>query len=106
MSSFALRRIRLPALFGIAFAASALGAGQAQESRTFVVPLMTGYGVEECLDTGSECGATVADAWCRAYGEGVAVEFGRYEVDKSGASSAPWPAPRRYYVNCSVTEFH
>jgi len=89
MSSFALRRIRLPALFGIAFAASALGAGQAQESRTFVVPLMTGYGVEECLDTGSECGATVADAWCRAYGEGSQSS----SVDTK--STSPAPQPRR-----------
>jgi hypothetical protein len=103
MSSSFLWRIRLPAVFGLALAVVGMSQGQAQESRTFVIPATTG-GVDECLDDGGECGASVANAWCNAYGEGVAVEFGRYGVDKSGASNASWPAPKRYYVDCSMTE--
>jgi len=76
---------------------------QAQESRTFVIPATTGYGVDECLDDSGECGAAVANAWCNTYGQGVALEFGRYEVDKSSAPNASWPAPMRYYVDCSVS---
>jgi hypothetical protein len=103
MSCSVLRRIRLPALFGIALGVAGMSEGHAQESRTFVVPA-TGYGVEECLDASSNCGVTVANALCNAYGQGVALEFGPYEGDKSKASSASWPAPKRYYVDCSVTE--
>jgi hypothetical protein len=104
MSSSALRRIRLPALFGIALAVVGISQGQAQESRMFVIPAATGYGVEECLDASGGCGEAVANAWCNAYGQGVAVEFGRYGADKSSASDASWPAPKRYYVDCSAPE--
>jgi hypothetical protein len=104
MSCFVLRRIRLPALFGITLAFVGVSEGQAQESRTFVVPAETGYGVEECLDAGGDCGPTVANALCNAYGQGVALEVGPYGVDKSKASNGSWPAPKRYYVDCSVTE--
>jgi len=103
MSSSGLRRIRLPALFGIALGVAGMSEGQAQDSRTFVIPATTGYGVEECLDDSGECGAAVANAWCDTYGQGVALEFGRYEADKSSASNASWPAPVRYYVDCSVS---
>ena len=41
MSSSALRRIRLPALFGIALAVVGISQGQAQESRMFVIPAAT-----------------------------------------------------------------
>ena len=104
MSCSVLRRIRRPALFGIALGVVGVSEGQAQESRTFVVPATAGYGVEECLDASGECGEMVANAWCNAYGQGVALEFGRYGVDKSNASNASLPSPKRYYVDCSVTE--
>jgi hypothetical protein len=102
MSSSVLRRIRLPALFGIALGVAGVSEGQAQDSRTIVIPATTGYGVDDCLDDSGECGAAVADAWCNTYGQGVALEFGRYEVDKSSAPNASWPAPVRYYVDCSA----
>lgn len=104
MSCSGLRRILLPALFGIALAVVGVSEGQAQETRTIVVPAETGYGVEECLDAGGDCGPTVANALCNAYGQGVALEFGQYGVDKSKPSNASWPAPKRYYVDCSATE--
>ena len=78
MSSSVLRRIRLPALFGIALGVASMSEGRAQESRTFVIPATTGYGVDERLDDSGECGAAVANAWCNTYGQGVALEFGLY----------------------------
>ena len=102
MSSSVLRRIRLRALFGIALGVAGVSEGQAQESRTFVIPATTGYGVDDCLGDSGECGAAVADAWCSTYGQGVALEFGRYEADKSSAPDTSWPAPKRYYVDCSA----
>ncbi len=100
MSLSALKRIRLPALFAIGLGVVDMGEGQALESRTFLVSASAGYGVEECLDDGGECGRMVADAWCNAHGQGVALEFGRSEVSANGA----WPAPKRYYVDCSANE--
>src|SRR5665811_2155821 len=88
MHSFAFRRTLRPALFAVALAVVGAGA-QAQEPRMFVVPAAAGYGVDECLDGGDECGRMVANAWCNAYGQGVALEFGRYEGESS-ASNPPW----------------
>jgi hypothetical protein len=104
MSCSVLRRIWLSVVFATTFGVAGVSEGHAQESRTFLIPATTGYGVDECLDASGECGVTVANALCNAYGEGVALEFGRYGVDKSKASNASWPAPKRYYVDCSVTE--
>lgn len=43
---------------------------------TFVIPRDEGYGVAECLKTGSACAATIADAWCAAMGRGRSISFG------------------------------
>ena len=104
MSCSVLRRIWLSVIFATTLGVAGASEGHAQKSRTFLIPATTGYGVDECLDASGECGVTVANALCNAYGEGVALEFGRYGVDKSGASNASWPAPKRCYVDCSVTE--
>ena len=104
LSSSVLRRIWLSVVFATTLGVLGVSEGHAQESRTFLIPATTGYGVDECLDASGECGVTVANAFAMPTGEGVALEFGRYGVDKSGASNASWPAPKRYYVDCSVTE--
>jgi hypothetical protein len=44
---------------------------------TFFVAANDGYGVAECLTSGSECGQVVADAWCEAQGYTRASSFGR-----------------------------
>jgi hypothetical protein len=44
---------------------------------TFIVPAADGYGVAECLVSGSACGQTVADTWCEAQGYAHAVSFRR-----------------------------
>jgi hypothetical protein len=49
---------------------------------TFLIPASNGYGVAECLDSGSECGQVVADAWCEAQGYAHASSFGRTEPDE------------------------
>ncbi len=41
------------------------GAG---EGHTLIIPPNDGYGFEECLTPGSQCGLVVADAWCKAHG--------------------------------------
>jgi hypothetical protein len=53
-----------------------VGRGQAGEGHTFIIAAADGYGVEDCLAEGSECGRVVADAWCEAHGHGAAIAFG------------------------------
>jgi hypothetical protein len=57
--------------FGLSQAASA-GQGHA-----FTIAANDGYGLQECLGEGGECGRAVADAWCAAEGRGAALSFGR-----------------------------
>ena len=61
--------------FGLSQAASA---GQAH---VFTIAANDGYGLQECLEEGGECGRVVADAWCAAEGRGPALAFGRANAD-------------------------
>ena len=81
----------------VAFVFATGGAPYAKESDTFVIAAASGYGVEDCLDEGGECGHVVADAWCEAHGRGEALKFGRAEGDR-GAS--PPPELRPYFITC------
>jgi hypothetical protein len=67
---------------------------RAEESRTLIIPPNDGYGFEECLKAGSECGLVVADAWCKAHGFGASKSFG---PETEGASDA---APGSVFVTC------
>ncbi len=65
----------------------------AQAPSTYQIAAASGYGVEECLAEGGECGRAVADAWCAANGRGAALEFGRATLPPR-ADQAP------YFVTC------
>ena len=67
---------------------------RADGSRTLIIPSNDGYGFEECLKTGSECGLIVADAWCKAHGLGAPKSFG---PETEGAADS---APVSYHVIC------
>jgi len=41
---------------------------EAIEGHTLIIPPNDGYGFEQCLTPGSQCGLILADAWCKAYG--------------------------------------
>lgn len=69
----ALRLALLPAL---AAGSLALPSAPAPAQETFLVPKDDGYGVAECMNAGSACARTVADAWCAAMGRGPSVSFG------------------------------
>lgn len=81
----------------LAFAAvCALGFGLSQtaaagQARAFTIAANDGYGLQDCLGEGGECGRAVADAWCAAEGRGAALSFGR----ASAAASEP-----AYVVTC------
>ncbi len=58
----------------------------ADEGQTLIIPPNDGYGFEECLTPGSQCGLVVADAWCRAHGFAGSREF---HLEPDGAEGIP-----------------
>jgi hypothetical protein len=58
----------------------------ADEGRTLIIPPNDGYGFEECLTPGSQCGLVVADAWCKAHGFASSQGF---RPETSGTAGVP-----------------
>ena len=73
-----------PRLVSLMLAASQIGPGQAAAGHAFIISAAEGYGVQDCLGEGGDCGRVVADAWCEAHGHSAAISFGRAE-DVTGA---------------------
>jgi hypothetical protein len=74
----------------------------AAESRTLIIPPNDGYGFEECLKPGSQCGLVVADAWCKAHGFAGSNGFGPADeaagtMDEASRSSIE---PGSFHVTC------
>ena len=74
----------------------------AVESRTLIIPPNDGYGFEECLKPGSQCGLVVADAWCKAHGFAGSNGFGPADetaatTDEASRSSME---PGSFHVTC------
>lgn len=93
MSFGARNRLALLAPVAFVFVLAAENAPTAHEDSTFVIAAAQGYGVEDCLAEGGECGHAVADAWCAAEGHGAARKFGR--SDSSGPADA-----RPFFITC------
>jgi hypothetical protein len=75
----------IPAMLAAAFALPSI---PAPAHETFLIPQDEGYGVAECLNTGSACARTVADAWCTAMGRGPSLSFGRIENETAVIETA------------------
>jgi len=69
----------------------------------FIVPTGDGYGVAECLTSGSECGQLVADAWCAGQGYTLAVGFGHAAREDLTGSVAKASATRSLDEPVAVT---
>ncbi|HMF07474.1 MAG TPA: hypothetical protein VKE72_10755 [Methylocella sp.] len=57
---------------------------RSEEGHTLIIPANDGYGFEECLTPGSQCGLVVADAWCKAHGFGGSRGFRPETADTAG----------------------
>ncbi len=94
----------LSLLVGLLLCAGRIDGGQAGETHSFLIAANDGYGVEDCLGEGGECGRVVADAWCEAHGHGAAVAFGRANPDDvTGAikvAATPAKGGEPYIVTC------
>ena len=97
-----LFRLVLILLGGILAAFALKMPARADESRTLIIPPNDGYGFEECLTPGSQCGLVVADAWCKAHGFGGSNGFGPADeaagtMDEASRSSME---PGSFHVTC------
>ncbi len=90
---------RLGFIFPLTLVVFGVTKSHANEANTFTIAAASGYGVEDCLGEGGECGRVVADAWCEAHGRGAALKFGR-SSDDAGAMSNGSPGPRPYFITC------
>jgi hypothetical protein len=91
----------LPFSVALALGIAAVNRGQAAESNTFIIAATDGYGVEDCLAEGGECGHVVADAWCEAHGHGAALSFGLAEdITNAIPAGAAGKMGAPYIVKC------
>lgn len=68
---------------------------------TFIVPANDGYGIGECVSSGSSCAKVVADAWCEAQGFARSASFGMADpADVTGSVAAP-SASRPISITCA-----
>lgn len=65
---------------------------------TFVIPANDGYGIADCVESGSSCGKVVADAWCEAQGFRRSASIGPADVETTGSIE---PGRRRISVTCA-----
>lgn len=65
---------------------------------TFVIPVNDGYGIHDCVESGSPCGKVVADAWCEAQGFRRSASIGPADIETTGSIE---PARRRIAVTCA-----
>jgi ssDNA-binding replication factor A large subunit len=96
MTILTFHRCALLAPLVAVLAVASACAAYARETDTFMISAASGYGVEDCLAEGGECGHVVADAWCEAHGRGAALKFGRSDADLTDTPAALRP----YFITC------
>ena len=75
------------------------GSARAADSHDYEIAANDGYGLEDCLAAGSDCGQVVADAWCEAHGHGHALAYGL----RSAITGRPTPVSavdEPYVIKC------
>lgn len=79
--------------------ASVTGPARAQASHDYEIAANDGYGLEDCLAGGAECGRVVADAWCEAHGHGHALAYGLSSA-MTGLATHVSTADEAYVIKC------
>ncbi len=96
-----MRKVSLALL---AVAGIALAAPADAETRIFLLDVSSGYGVDDCLASGDQCGRAAATAICRAREFVQAVDFGRIDRDEiTGAVPEGKRPPRCVGPDCPQT---
>jgi hypothetical protein len=73
---------------------------RAEASHDYEIATNDGYGLEDCLAGGAECGRVVADAWCEAHGHGHALAYGLRSA-MTGLATRISTADDLYIVRCA-----
>jgi hypothetical protein len=102
MRRYKFRGATVALLFALASSAAQAEQASAGQGHVFIIAATDGYGVEDCLAEGGECGRVVADAWCEAHGHGAAIAFGSAEdvTDAIPGGAASKSSQRPYIVRC------
>ena len=102
-----MRRYKLwaaivPFVFSLASGEAHAGSAPVEAGHVFIIASSDGYGVEDCLAEGGECGRVVADAWCEAHGHGAAISFGAADdvTDAIPAGVGARNSQPPYFVRC------
>jgi hypothetical protein len=95
MKITALGVIILPLIAAVGVA----GHARAAEAHEYEIAANDGYGLEDCLAVGSECGQVVADAWCEAHSHGHALAFGPRNALQGRATQIA-AADEPYVIKC------
>jgi hypothetical protein len=67
----------------------------------FTIPATYGYGVEDCLAKGAECGRIVANAWCQTQGLKQARSYGNSSPeDVTGSVASARPVAQTVTITC------
>ena len=90
------KRLSVFACLGMAAVATAIMASSGVESearskpaqRDFVIAGSDGYGTQDCLATGGQCGRIVADALCESKGFKASLAFRKLESDEITGSTS------------------
>jgi hypothetical protein len=93
----------LPALSAYAFLITApliLATAAAAESRVFIVASQAdGYGIDQCLAKGDQCGAHAARSYCQSRDFALASSFRRVDADEI-TGSVPKDGPNCAHGAC------
>jgi hypothetical protein len=87
------------AVFSCLVAASFAHPARAEDSHEYEVAANDGYGLEDCLAAGSQCGQVVADAWCEAHGHGHALAYGLRNIVE-GRPTQVAATDESYVIKC------
>ncbi len=100
MKFISLGMVAMPLLIAVLINGGPIASARAGDTNEFIIAANDGYGLDDCLGEGGECGRVVADAWCEAHGRGAAVTFGPRSVVRGGATKIS-TADEPYVIRCS-----
>lgn len=89
------KRLSVFACLGMAAVAVAISASTSVESearpksaqRDFIIANTDGYGTQDCLVSGNDCGRIVANAWCESKGFKGALAYRKLDQDEVTGST-------------------
>ncbi len=66
----------LLAVAGFSVAGSFATPSRSQESVNYTISNNDGYGIADCMQSGTDCGRVMANSWCEAHGYAHALAYG------------------------------